>query len=64
MENVLLIAGAVVLIWFAVAAVVALGMGRAVRLADDRQRAQTAYRRATTAPRRAQAPTRVAVRAH
>ncbi len=64
MENVFLIVGAIVVVWFAVAAVVALMMGRAVRLADDRQRAQTAYRRATTVPRRVQPPTRIAVRAH
>ena len=48
MEQVLMIAGVVVAVWFAIAVVVALGMGRAVRIADDRQRAQVAYRRASS----------------
>lgn len=64
MENVLLIIGAIVVVWFAVAAVVALAMGRAVRIAEDQRRAQTAYRRATTATRRVSSTPRVAVRAH
>lgn len=45
MEQVLMIAGVVVAVWLAVAIVVALGMGRAVRLADERHSAQVAFRR-------------------
>lgn len=65
MAQVLLIVGAVVVVWFAVAAIVALGLGRVVRLADDRQRVQMSTRRRTPpavgAVRRP--PARVPVRA-
>lgn len=65
MAQVLVVVGVIAVAWFVVAAVVALFLGRAVRLADDRQKAQTAYRRATSARTGARpaAPRRIPVRA-
>lgn len=50
MEQVLLVVGAIAVVWVLVAAVLALAVGRAIRIADDRKRGQVAYRR-SAAPR-------------
>ncbi|MFD1720181.1 hypothetical protein [Amnibacterium endophyticum] len=45
MAQVLVVIGVIAVAWIVVASVVALLLGRAVRIADDRQKAQMAYRR-------------------
>lgn len=63
MSQVLIVVGVIVVAWFVVAAVVALMLGRAVRLADDRHKAQLAYRRQPARPAARPAARRIPARA-